>query len=81
MCVHRMVSEVLTHYWGSTLVSLCWSTERTLDYLKLDFNKWSSLYHVGYIVDCYELVGYCRQWSIVGLPLLIMLTVVLVIGI
>jgi hypothetical protein len=81
MCVHRMVSEVLTHYWGSTPVSLCWSTERTLDYSKPNFNKWSLLYPVGYIVDCYELVGYRRQWLIVGSSLLIMLTMVLVIGI
>jgi hypothetical protein len=76
-----MVSEVLTRCWRSSLVSLCWSIERALDYSKPDFNKWSPLYPVGYIVDCYELVGYRRHWSIVGSSLLIMLIVVLVIGI
>jgi hypothetical protein len=45
------------------------------------FDKWNPLYRVGYIVDCYELVVYRRQCSIVGSSLLIMLTMVLVIGI
>jgi hypothetical protein len=45
------------------------------------FDKWSLLYPVGYIVDCYELVVYRRQCLIFGSSLLIMLTVLLVIGI
>jgi hypothetical protein len=37
LCVHHVVSEVLTRCWGSNPVPLCWSTKRTLDYSKPDF--------------------------------------------
>ena len=55
------------------------SIERTLDYSKPIFNKWSQLYPFEYIVDCCELVEYRRQWLIVDLPMVIVLTVVLII--
>jgi hypothetical protein len=34
-----LVSEVLTRCWGSTPVSLCWSTEKTLDFSSPGFDR------------------------------------------
>jgi hypothetical protein len=57
--------ESLTFCWRSTPVSLCWSTEWTLDYSQPFFIIPSSLLINGaiqYTIDCFELVEYRRQW-------------------
>jgi hypothetical protein len=52
LCVHCVVSKFAHHCWWSIPVSLCLFHKENLDHSKPIFNKWSQLYHVGYIVVC-----------------------------